>query len=131
MPEQNRSGGPDDEWIRPLLTAAADAVPVGPASREQLIADGRSRLARRRALAGTALTAVLAFALGGYAVAGRTGGGPAGQVAVTVSATSASVSSQDSSRGSLQGSSSGSSPHTSPGAAQVSSPDSLPAPAVS
>ncbi|WP_034263507.1 hypothetical protein [Actinospica robiniae] len=97
MAELIRSGEPDDEWIRPLLTMATGAVAAGPVSREQLIADGRSRLARRRVLAGTALTAVLAFALGGYAVAERTGAGGSGQVAVTVSATATSGSSPASS----------------------------------
>ena len=93
MTELNRSGEPDHEWIRPLLTTAADAVVAGPVSREQLLADGRGRLARRRMLAGTALTAVLAFALGGYAVAERTGAARPGQGAVTVSATATSGSS--------------------------------------
>ncbi|HTJ66770.1 MAG TPA: hypothetical protein VL551_04510 [Actinospica sp.] len=83
----------DDEWIRPLLSWAADKIEVEAVGRDELIAAGRARLARRRVLAGTALTAVLAFALGGYAIAeGVGGGGRPGHVAVTVSATAATSS---------------------------------------
>lgn len=92
MAEPDRPHEADQEWIKPLLTAAAGGIAVGPVARDELIAAGRARLARRRVLAGTALTAVLAFALGGYAVAEGIGAvGRAGHVAVTVSATSGSA----------------------------------------
>ena len=92
----------DDEWIRPLLSWAADGIDAGAVGRDELIAAGRARLARRRVLAGTALTAVLAFALGGYAIAeGVGGGGRPGHVAVTVSATAATAATSSAAPGTL------------------------------
>lgn len=93
MHEPDRSYAADDEWIRPLLMTAADGIVVGPASRDELIAAGRARMTRRRVLAGTALTIVLASALGGYAIVEQVDSARAGHAAVTVSATPASESS--------------------------------------
>ncbi len=86
----------DQEWIRSLLATGVDGIggigggdglPVGTVSREQALAAGRARLARRRLSAATALTAAVVVAVAGYVISTAGVGGPGGRSAVTASAT--------------------------------------------
>ena len=85
----------DEQWIKSLLETGAAGAAARPVGRGELVSAGRARLARRRVLAGSALTAVVALVLAGYAVAAT---GPSdqdhqpGHAAVTASASSATAS---------------------------------------
>jgi RNA polymerase sigma-70 factor (sigma-E family) len=48
----------DERWIRSLMAEGTDTIVVGGARLEELVADGRARLARRQILASAALIAV-------------------------------------------------------------------------
>ena len=54
---------PEEDWIRSLLAAGANGISVHARSREDAIAAGRTRLARRRALTGAVLATVAAGAI--------------------------------------------------------------------
>jgi len=61
----------DRDWIRSLLAAAVDGAVFGAVGREQALAAGRARLARRRRQsAGVALAVAAVVAATGYAISG-------------------------------------------------------------
>jgi hypothetical protein len=65
----------------------SDGTVFGMVSRQQALAAGRARLARRRLLAGTALTLAAIVAATGYLLSGTGPGADDGHAAVTASTT--------------------------------------------
>jgi len=62
----------DRDWIRSLLAAGADGAVFRAVGREQVLAAGRARLARRRLSAGAVLVVAAVVATTGYVI-GDTG----------------------------------------------------------
>ncbi len=82
--------GLDQEWIRSLLATGVDGiggVAVGTVSRDQVLAAGRARLARRRLSAAMALTVAALVAVAGYMISSAGVGESGGRSAVTASTT--------------------------------------------
>jgi len=75
----------DRDWIRSLLAAGADGAVFHAVSREQALAAGRARLARRRLSAGIALAVAAVVAATGFAISDASTGAHDGHGAVTAS----------------------------------------------
>ena len=86
----------DHEWIRSLLATGLDAIAEGDGialgaaaalSRDQMLAAGRARLARRRLSAAMVLAVMAVLAVTGYLIGNARAGAPGGHGAVTASVT--------------------------------------------
>jgi hypothetical protein len=87
----------DREWIRSLMAAGVDGIGEGEAvaggaartlGREQVLAAGRARLARRRLSAVVVLAVVTVLAAAGYLIGSAHAGSLGGRSEVTASTTS-------------------------------------------
>lgn len=97
--DEELDGELDHDWIRSLLAAGVDGIGeddggrggggilVGAVSREQALAAGRARLARRRLSAGVVVTVAAVLAVAGYVIGSTGEGAPGGSGAVTASTT--------------------------------------------